>query len=78
MYCLFELMAAVCMVALIAVILFVFRAAEILVTEGVRNVLRLSAGCESQVATFLSTARTGWRITLPDQLGSLIPKEGKS
>jgi hypothetical protein len=43
MYCLFELLTVACLVAFVAAILFVACAAVILVNEGVRNVLRLSA-----------------------------------
>ena len=64
MYCLFELLAVAC-------------AAVVLVNEGVRKVLRLSAACLPRIASFLSTARKGWKITVPDQLGSLITEEGK-
>jgi hypothetical protein len=77
MYCLFELLAVVCLVVFVAAILFVVCAAVILVNEGIRNVLGLSAGCVRQVASFLTTARKGWKITVPNQLGSLISKEGK-
>jgi hypothetical protein len=77
MYCLFELLTAVCLVAFVAAVLLVVCAAVILVNEGMRNVLGLSAGCARQVASFLSTVRTGWKNTVPDQLGSLISKEGK-
>jgi hypothetical protein len=77
MYRLFELLTVACFVVFVAAILFVVCAAVILVDEEMRNVLGLSAGCVRQVASFLSTARTGWRNTVPDQLGSLISKEGK-
>ena len=77
MYCLFELLTVVCLVVFVAAILFMLCAAVILINEGIRNVLGLSAGCVRQVASFLTTARKGWKITVPDQLGSLISKEGK-
>ena len=77
MYCLLELLTVVSLVAFVAAILFVVCAAVILVGEGIRNVLGLSAGCLRQVASFLSTARTGWKITVSDQLGSSISKGGK-
>lgn len=77
MYCLFELLTVVCLIVSVAAILFVVCATVILVNEGIRNVLGLSAGCVRQVVSFLSTARTGWKIIVPDQLGSLISKEGK-
>ena len=77
MYCLFELLTVACLVVFVAAILFVVCAAVILVNQGMRNALGLSAGCVRQVARFLSTARTGWKMTVPNQLGSLISKEGK-
>jgi hypothetical protein len=77
MYCLFEPLTVVCLVAFVAAILFVLCATVILVNEGIRNRLGLSAGCRRQVASFLTTARKGWKITIPNQLGSLISKEGK-
>jgi len=70
MYCLFEPLTVACLVVFVAAILFVACAAVILVNEGIRNVLGFSAGCVRQVASFLSTARKGWKITVPDQLGS--------
>jgi hypothetical protein len=77
MYCLFELLTVACLVVFVAAILFVACAAVILVNEGVRNVLRLSAACVRHIAIYLSAARKGWKITVPNQLGSLITKEGK-
>ena len=77
MYCLLELLTVVSLVAFVAAILFVVCAAVILVGEGIRYVLGLSAGCLRQVASFLSTARTGWKITVSDQLGPSISKGGK-
>ncbi len=77
MYCLLELLTVLSPVAFVAAILLVVCAAVILVGEGIRCVLGLSAGCLRQVASFLSTARTGWKITVSDQLGSSISKGGK-
>ena len=77
MYCLFELLTVVFLVAFAAAVLFVVCAAVILVNEGIRNVLGLSAQCVRQVASFLTAARTGWKITVADQLGSLMSKGGK-
>ena len=77
MYCLFELLTVACLVVFVAGILFVVCAAMILVDAGMRKLLGLSAGCVRQVASFLTTARKGWKITIPNQLGSLISKEGK-
>ena len=77
MYCLFELLTVACLVVFVAGILFVVCAAMILVDAGMRKLLGLPAGCVRQVASFLTTAGTGWKITVPDQLGSLISKEGK-
>jgi hypothetical protein len=65
------------LVAFVAAILLVVCAAVILINGGIRNVLGLSAGCVRQVTSFLAKARMGWKITVPDQLGSLISKEGK-
>jgi len=77
MYSLFELLTVVCLVIFVAAILFVVCAAVILVSEGIRHVLELSAGCVRQVASFSSIARTGWNATVADQLGSMISKESK-
>jgi hypothetical protein len=59
MYSIFELLTVACLVMFVAAILFVVCAAVILVNEGIRNALGLSAGCVRQVASFLSTARAG-------------------
>jgi len=72
MYCLFELLTVVCLVVIVAAILFVVCAAVILVNEGVRNVLGLSAEHSRRVASFFSTPRTGWKITVFDRLGSFF------
>lgn len=77
MYCLIELLTVVCLVVFLAAIFYVVCAAVILADAGIRNVLGLSAGCLRQVASFSFTPRTGWKITVPDQLGPLISKGGK-
>jgi hypothetical protein len=77
MYCLFELLTVACLVVFVAGILFVVCAAMILVNAGIQKLLGLPAGCVREVARLLSTARTGWKMTVPDQLGSLISEEGK-
>ncbi|HXX22688.1 MAG TPA: hypothetical protein VEO19_06025 [Terriglobia bacterium] len=77
MYSIFELLTVTCLVMFVAAILFVVCAAVILVNEGIRNALGHSAGCVRQVTSFFSPARAGQKITVLDQLGSLISKEGK-
>ena len=77
MYFLMELLTVACLVVFVAAILFVACAAVILVNEGVRNALRLSAACVLQVASIPTTAQTGRKIEALDQFGSLIAHEPK-
>jgi len=61
MYCLLELLAVVSLVVFLATILFVVSAAAILVDEGMRSVLHLSARYARQVARFSIAMPTGWK-----------------
>lgn len=78
MYCLVELLAVVCLVALVATILFVVSAGVILVDEGMRSVLRLSARYLRQVATLSTATPTGSKMSISDLLGSLQLKGKQS
>jgi len=77
MYFLLELLTMVCLVVLVATILFVVGAAVIMVDEGLRSVVELSANSIRQVASFSSATPTGWRMIISDQLGSFDSKASK-
>lgn len=77
MYCLLELLAVVCLVVFLSTILFVVGATVILVDEGLRSVLRLPAQYVRQVVSFSTSMTMGWKMSIPDQRGSLISKAGK-
>jgi hypothetical protein len=63
MYCLLELLAVVCLVALVATILFVVGAGVILVDGGMHSVLRLWAKCLRQIATFSTATPMGQKMS---------------
>jgi hypothetical protein len=77
MYCLLELLAIVCLLAVLALILFVVGAAVIVIGEGVRYVLGLSAKNLRQVPCFATAIPKGWRMTISDQMGFIDSKADK-
>lgn len=77
MYCLLELLTIVCLLVVLALILFVIGAAVIVVDEGVRYVLGLSVKNLRQVPCFATAIPKRSRMTISDQMGSLDSKAGK-
>jgi hypothetical protein len=75
MYGLLELLTVVCVVVVLAVILFVVSAAVIVVNEGMRSVLGLSAKYVRQVASFSTAIPFAPVIFVPGQVfGATLAK----
>lgn len=70
MYCLLEPLTVVCVVMVLAMILFVVGAAVIVVSEGIRCVLGLSAKYVRQVASFSTAIQKGRKVAISYQRGS--------
>ncbi|MGD0127003.1 MAG: hypothetical protein ABSF46_16720 [Terriglobia bacterium] len=78
MYFVSELFSAVCVVVLVATILFLVSAAAILADEGMRSVIALSAKKSLRpIASFSMATSTGWKMSVSDQLGSLNTNASK-
>ena len=77
MYCLFELLTVAGCVLVLATILFVVTAPVIVFIEGMRSILRRSAGSVPPVTSFLTEISKGWKVTVSDSLASLNSTGGK-
>jgi hypothetical protein len=64
MYCFLELLAVVGVVMVLAMILFAVSAAFILVDEGMRSVLGLSAKFLRQIVAFSTTGQKAWKVPI--------------
>ncbi|SPE28887.1 exported hypothetical protein [Acidobacteriia bacterium SbA2] len=78
MYFLLVLLTAVCVVVLVATILFVVGAAAILADEGMRIVIVLPTKKSVRpFASFSMAISRVWKMTVSDQLGSLSTNASK-
>jgi hypothetical protein len=67
MYCLLALLTVVGVVVVLAMVLFVASAAVIVIDEGMRFALGLSAKYLRQILTFSTAKQKGWLLVITDQ-----------
>lgn len=77
MYCLGELLTAVCLVVVLSAILFAASAAAVVIAAGARRLRGRSARYVGQSASVSGALPGGWKAVVSGPAASLAPQAGK-